>query len=200
MRKFLIFMFYTYLWLRENGTPYYVGKGSGNRAFRWHERIGRSPSRDRIIVQEWPTEEDSFAAEKFLISYYGRKDQGTGCLANLTDGGEGAAGAIPYVRTPEHKQQIQERMAGRVLSEQAKLNMKNAARPPISPEARLKMSIARKGQPHTKEWNERISAAQKGVPRPYARKDNPKSPAQRTREYRERQKLKKAGVSPCPSL
>lgn len=80
-------VFYTYLWLREDGTPYYVGKGSGIRAYRKH-RVGTAPVMDRILVQEFPSEEDAFAAEIFLISYYGREDKGTGRLLNLTDGGE----------------------------------------------------------------------------------------------------------------
>lgn len=83
--------FYTYLWLREDGTPYYVGKGYRHRAFERH-RVGSAPPDERIVLQEWPCEKDAFAAEVFLISYYGRKDKGTGILRNLTDGGEGAAG------------------------------------------------------------------------------------------------------------
>lgn len=79
--------FYTYLWLREDGTPYYVGKGHGKRAFR-----KGSPPRERVIIQEWPSEADAFAAESFLIVYYGRKDIGTGILRNMTDGGEGTFG------------------------------------------------------------------------------------------------------------
>jgi hypothetical protein len=83
-------MFYTYLYLREDGTPYYVGKGSGGRAFINSSRRVRVPTdKARILVQEFPTEQDALAAEIFLISYYGRKDIGTGCLRNLTAGGDG---------------------------------------------------------------------------------------------------------------
>lgn len=74
--------FYTYLWLRENGVPYYVGKGTGRRAFR-----KKSPPIDRILVQEFPCEEDALSAEVFLISYYGRKEAG-GTLINISPGGD----------------------------------------------------------------------------------------------------------------
>src|ERR1019366_485343 len=89
--------FYTYLWLREDGTPDYVGKGIGRRVYRRH-RVGEPPSQDRILVQEFPSEVDALAAEQFLISYYGREDLGMGCLRNQTDGGEGSTG---YKHTAE---------------------------------------------------------------------------------------------------
>lgn len=86
-------VFYTYLWLRDDGTPYYAGKGKGYRAFTANMHICPPPSdRARVIIQEFESEHDAFAAEKFLISFYGRIDLGTGCLRNLTDGGEGASG------------------------------------------------------------------------------------------------------------
>ena len=76
------------MWLREDGTPYYIGKGHGRRAYNKHTRIGHAPSEDRVLVQEFPDECSAFEAEKFLIALYGRKDNGTGILVNLTDGGE----------------------------------------------------------------------------------------------------------------
>ena len=81
--------YYTYLWLREDGTPYYVGKGTRDRAFIKH-RVGKPPAKDRILLQIFPSEEDAYSAEIFLISYYGKEIDGTGFLLNLTDGGEGA--------------------------------------------------------------------------------------------------------------
>jgi hypothetical protein len=75
------------MWLRENGTPYYVGKGSGDRACAWHKRMGNAP-KGRVIAYIALDESDAFETEKLLIWYYGRKDLGTGCLRNLSDGGE----------------------------------------------------------------------------------------------------------------
>jgi hypothetical protein len=90
-------IFYTYMWLRENGTPFYIGKGHGNRA--WSKRRGnqrlKPPTRDRILIQQFPDEESAFLAEKILIAYYGRKDLGMGILCNRTDGGEGYTGPKP---------------------------------------------------------------------------------------------------------
>ena len=82
--------FYTYLWLRYDGTPYYVGKGKGNRAYTSEGHSVRRPKdSSRILLQAFLTEQDALEAEKILIAFFGRLDLGTGCLRNLTDGGDG---------------------------------------------------------------------------------------------------------------
>ncbi len=83
--------FYTYLWLREDGTPYYVGKGCGNRAFYRRKKMWPKPPADvrRIVVNYWTDEETAFAYERYFIDFYGREDLGTGCLRNMSDGGDG---------------------------------------------------------------------------------------------------------------
>lgn len=96
-------MFYTYLWLREDGTPYYAGKGAGDRAFTSSDHRFHCPPMNSIIVQDFDSEEEAFLAERFLILYYGRIDTKTGCLRNLTDGGEGPSGYIP---SKEHRRKI----------------------------------------------------------------------------------------------
>jgi|ERR1035437_76239 hypothetical protein len=104
-------MFYTYLWLREDGTPYYVGKGKAQRAWRTG-----SPPAERVIVQEHISEDDAYTAECFLISHYGRIDLGTGCLRNYTDGGEGQSGRV----VPEDvRKKLSEAGKGRVFSEES---------------------------------------------------------------------------------
>jgi hypothetical protein len=91
--------YYVYMYLRsksspngEIGTPYYIGKGNGSRIQEFHGRHIAVPksSENRRTVSEGLNEADAFQLEMLLIHQYGRIDLGTGCLHNLTDGGEGA--------------------------------------------------------------------------------------------------------------
>jgi len=87
--------FYVYMYLRKNGTPYYVGKGKGDRAFRTNRRIRPPKDKSKIVFHTKDLSEDkAFALEVKLIAKYGRIDNGTGILRNLTDGGEGSSGLI----------------------------------------------------------------------------------------------------------
>ncbi len=86
--------FYTYAFLRRDGTPYYIGKGTGNRAFLNRGRKGCKRPKDKsriLFLKKGLTEEEAFRHEKYLIAVFGRKDLGTGILRNLTDGGEGVS-------------------------------------------------------------------------------------------------------------
>lgn len=85
--------FYAYLWLREDGTPYYAGKGCENRA--WVRNSHHCfPPKDlsHILIFRRASEAEAWQTEKELIRNWGRKDLGTGCLRNFTDGGEGQSG------------------------------------------------------------------------------------------------------------
>lgn len=104
--------YYVYAHYRnDTGEVFYVGKGEGNR---YKSKQGRNPYWANIvkahgykaeILQRFATEEEAFQAEQSLISELGRKDIGQGLLVNMSDGGEGASGAV---RTPEQRQRYSE--------------------------------------------------------------------------------------------
>ena len=142
-------MFYVYQYLRENGTPYYIGKGSGNRAWKKWGKKDIKPPKDAsriVIVEDNLSEDDAFRLECELISKFGRKDLGTGILHNKTNGGDGSSG---------HK------IGGWKWSEESKAKRSGEGNPAFgkttSQNQKLKASLTHKGQKRSDEWVKNMS-------------------------------------------
>lgn len=120
--------YYVYGYFREDGTPYYIGKGHGRRAWNKHKRgmLPKDPSRIKILLDRM-NEKDALEAERDLISLLGRKDLGTGCLCNLTDGGEGTAGRF-YSPSSQHREALSLSMKGKSKSPSHKTAISSSLR------------------------------------------------------------------------
>ncbi len=158
--------FYTYLYFRLDGTPYYVGKGSKGRVTCRNNRFVPVPEQGRILVEYWVSEQEALEMEKWYINLYGRKDNGTGILRNLTDGGDGVSG---YRHTEEANRRNSESHLGkpsprRGSQHTAEANEKNrvahlgrsAWNKGLSWPESVRKKMGRKGQP----WSEARRAAQ----------------------------------------
>jgi len=120
---------YVYGYYYPDGRIFYVGKGK-NKRYKDHLRFAKSdkPAEEycnpylinicrKIIINgnkvvikkifKGLTEQESFEKEIEQIAYYGKRYDGTGCLVNLTDGGEGPSGRL---HTEEWKKERSKRM------------------------------------------------------------------------------------------
>lgn len=122
--------FYIYqLRLENSATPFYIGKGRGKRSIQHFtpSNLGTKSLRSSIIkharengiavlieiLASGLLEDAAFQIERNLISHYGRRDIGTGILANHTDGGEGASGGVI---SEETRKKISDALRGRKIS------------------------------------------------------------------------------------
>ena len=142
-------VFYTYAYLREDRSPYYIGKGKGDRVYK-RQRKDTRPPKDKsriLILKQNLTEDEAFRHEIYMIAVYGRKDLGTGILHNRTNGGDGTSGVVV---SEETRRKISVVNKGRILSEETK----------------KRMSDARKGETLSEEHKEKLSEAKKGEKNP----------------------------------
>ena len=172
--------FYTYAFLRKDRTPYYIGKGRGNRAFR-KRGYGAKPPKDLsrvLFLKKGLTEEEAFTHEIYMIAVFGRKDQGTGILHNRTDGGDGSSGAIVSEETREKIGAFQRGRKKPPLTEEQKQEKTRKLRESKKGKKYPKISAAKKGKPTSKkgqtmpeETKQKISASKKGKPWTEARRN-----------------------------
>jgi hypothetical protein len=165
--------FYVYIYLRLDGSPYYVGKGCNGRWKRLHGV--EVPPADRVIFPvTQTTEEWAHFMEMDLIDLYGRLNDGTGILENLTDGGEGVSGMEPWNKGKTHSEETKRKMSEAwetrgPHSEETKQKIGEGNKGKThSEEAKQKMSKSHKGVkkgPHSEETKQKMSETQKGIPK-----------------------------------
>lgn len=196
--------FYVYAYIDpRDDTPFYIGKGKGNRIFRhlspgmmqeglrkgwfFYRKLkkllvaGVTP--DIHFVCEHLTEHQALYLESFFIKALGRRDLSTGCLCNLTDGGEGCSHAgckhsdetkkiiadkLREIRTgwtlsEVTKQKIGDTHRGREHTDETKARMAAGQKKRFArQEERDKVAKSHIGKRHSEATRQRMSEAKKG--------------------------------------
>jgi len=126
--------YYTYAYLGEDGSPYYIGKGKGRRLYD-HRGKNCNPPKDKskiIKLKQNLTEEDAFKHEIYMIAVFGKKCDGTGILMNIADGGNNPPkmyGDNSPTKRPEVRAKISAKnkikLKGKIVSEEVKQKISN---------------------------------------------------------------------------
>lgn len=193
-------MHYVYVSFRSNGSPFYVGKGSGRRAFEHkhhgeHYRaiVARSGGDvPVVVVREELTETEAYELEETLIRTIGIERDG-GLLINQGYGGRGGPHGVKRsvewrkTRSERAKEMWQSPISR--LKRAVSLNVTNtrpevrqrrsesaqeiAARPDVK-QSRSKKLMGNKrtlGYKHTDDARQKMSIAARGRPKTQAHRD-----------------------------
>lgn len=127
-------MVLVYSW-NISGEPFYIGIGSKQRA----HRRGRNPYCNNVrqlaensdcfevkILEDNLTREQACEREEYYIRLFGRRDNGTGCLTNLTWGGDGVdSGSTPWNKGKQRTEQTKEKLSKAAKKAFEKQEVKN---------------------------------------------------------------------------
>jgi len=143
-------MAYVYRHIRlDKNEPFYIGIGTDKNFTRAKEKTRRNQIWNKIVSKTQYEIEILFEnidineakrKEIEFISLYGRKNLGTGILANMTNGGEGTLGRI-FKHSKETRDKISQFKIG-------KISPRKGVK--LSEETKSKMSQSKKG----KSWDE----------------------------------------------
>lgn len=149
MKKLYVYVDYR----KDDLRPFYVGKGSWQRAFydkkrnRKHSAICKKHGWYRVIVNEVDSESEAFRIEKSLIRMLETRHEQGG--ANFTEGGDGTSGY-------KHSVGAKSKIASALLGHKRNLGRK------VSAETRKKQSAAMLGRRTSNETKVKIGDANRG--------------------------------------
>ena len=122
----------------DTNIPFYIGIGKdktrpGSKKYRniiWKGIVGKTDYSVEILFENL-SKENAVKKEIEFIALYGRRDIETGCLSNMTSGGEGVN---EMVYTKERNAKISRTLTGRKLSQEHKKNniLGNTKRMPVT--------------------------------------------------------------------
>lgn len=161
--------YYAYVHFKPDGTPFYIGKGSKNRAYDLirnrnlhYLNIVAKHGAENILVEIYSceSEEEAFLKEIDLIK--SMRQLGFN-VSNKTNGGEGPSGMI---HTAESRNKMSVARKGRTFTDEHRRKISESLtgrkRPPFSQEWRDKLAEKSSQHRHSAEALLKISESQKG--------------------------------------
>ncbi len=148
--------YYVYQYLREDLTPYYIGKGRGGRMYCRRHNV-HLPVKPHLIVviANRLSDHEARLLEVKLIKLYGRKDNGTGILRNKTDGGDGVSGIVQSATTRAKR-------AASLMGNTNGRALKGRKKAPFTAEHCANLSIAFYGRKASTETKNKMSVGRMG--------------------------------------